>query len=124
MSKSITILITDDDATIVKLLKQKLSEYNYSIITATDGKEAVQMCLDQSPDLVLMDITMPNLDGIRATALLRARGFKKPIIMLTASESDADRQAARQAGCNAYVVKSGGLATLGGLIDMTLLHFA
>ena len=123
MSQTITILITDDDATVVKLLKQKLTEFKYRIITASDGQEAVQQCLDNSPDLVLMDIKMPVLDGIKATSMLREQGFKNPIIMLTASESEDDRNDSRQAGCNGYVLKSGDLSKLGDVIDMTLLHF-
>ncbi len=118
-----TILLTDDDPEIVELIQLKLANSDYRLITARDGKEAVQTCLEQSPDLVLMDIKMPNMDGFDATKALRSKGFINPIIILTASESEADRKTADEIGCNGYILKTRDLTGVKSLINMTLLHF-
>ncbi len=83
-----SILLTDDDPEIVELIKIKLSDSDYQLVIASDGEEAVRIGLEQSPDLILMDINMPNMNGFDATQTLRSKGFKNPIIILTSSESE------------------------------------
>lgn len=101
-----TVLFADDNESIVELIKLILDQSGYNLIVASDGKQAVQMCLEKKPDLVLMDIKMPNMDGIAATRVLRDKGFKNPIVVLTSSESEEDRKRAEQAGCNNYILKT------------------
>ncbi len=118
-----TILLTDDDPELIDLLYARLADTEYRLITANDGKEAVQICLDDPPDLVLMDIEMPNMNGLEATQTLRSKGFTNPIIILTASESEADRKAADEIGCNGYLLKTPDLDNIKNLINMTFLHY-
>ena len=101
-----TVLLTDDNPDIIELVQLILANSGYRLITANDGFEAVNVSLSQQPDLVLMDIGMPGMDGFTATRTLREKGFSNPIVVLTASESDADRQEAEQAGCDAYILKT------------------
>lgn len=101
-----TVLLTDDNPDIVELVQLVLANSGYNLVVANDGVEAVNICLSQSPDLVLMDLTMPNMDGFEATRSLRGKGFTNPIVILTSSGSDDDRQKAEQAGCDAYILKT------------------
>ena len=101
-----TVLLTDDNPDIVELVQLVLANSGYNLVIANDGIEAVNICLSQTPDLVLMDLKMPNMDGFSATRELREKGFPNPIVILTSSESDADRQKAEQAGCDAYILKT------------------
>ena len=101
-----TVLLADDNPDIVELVQLILANSGYNLVIATDGNEAVDICLSQTPDLVLMDIKMPAMDGFAATRELRAKGFANPIVILTSSESVDDRQKAEQAGCDAYILKS------------------
>ena len=101
-----TVLLTDDNEDIVELVQLVLKNSGYKLITARDGIEAVDICLKQNPDLVLMDLKMPNMNGFDATRTLRSKGFTNPIIVLTGSESAADRQQAEQAGVNGYILKT------------------
>ena len=101
-----TVLLTDDNVDIIELVKLVLSKSGYNLITAKDGIEAVDICLSQTPDLVLMDLRMPNMDGFIATRTLREKGFSNPIVILTASESDEDRKQAVAAGCDGYILKT------------------
>ena len=101
-----TVLLTDDNADIVELVQLVLANSGYSMITAVDGEAAVQLGLEQKPDLILMDLKMPKMNGIDATRALRAKGFDKPIVVLTASESEEDKRNAMAAGCNGYILKT------------------
>lgn len=101
-----TVLLTDDNEDIVELVQLVLKNAGYRLITATDGARAVETCLQQQPDLVLMDLNMPNMNGIDAARTLRERGFRNPIIVLTSSESEQDRARAREAGCDDYILKT------------------
>jgi len=93
-----TALLTDDNEDIVELIKLILEDSGYQLITASDGNEAASTCLDQNHDLVLMDLNMPNMSGFDATKTLRDNGFSNPIVALTASEAEENRERAKQAG--------------------------
>ena len=101
-----TVLLTDDNVDIIELVKLVLAKSGYNLVTAKDGIEAVDICLSQTPDLVLMDLRMPNMDGFIATRTLREKGFSNPIVILTASESEEDRKQAEAAGCDGYILKT------------------
>jgi CheY-like chemotaxis protein len=101
-----TVLLTDDNEDIVELVQLILKNSGYKLLTARDGNEAVEVSLAQKPDLVLMDLKMPKMNGIDATRILRSKGFTNPIVVLTASESADDRKSAEQAGCNGYILKT------------------
>jgi len=100
------VLLTDDNPDMIELVQLVLANSGYQLLTAGDGAKAVEICLAAQPDLVLMDLRMPTLDGFEATRELRARGFKNPIIVLTASEAEDDRRLAEEAGCDGYIIKT------------------
>ena len=101
-----TILLTDDNQDTVELIQLILEDSGYNLIIANDGNEAVKICLEQTPDLVLMDLKMPNMNGFDATKTLRDKGFSNPIVVLTGSESEDDRKRADEVGCNEYILKT------------------
>ena len=101
-----TVLICEDDADMVALIRAVVERAGYGLITASDGRLALELGLKQDPDLILMDLLMPNADGIAATKMLRIKGYKKPIVILTASEREPDRRAALAAGANAFILKT------------------
>jgi len=101
-----TVLLCDDNEDMLELTKLVLSSSGYQLVAVGDGTEAVRICLETQPDLVLMDIRMPNMDGFTAIRTLRSEGYDKPIVILTGSEKQEDRAEAEKAGCNAYVLKT------------------
>ena len=108
MNKSeIKILCVDDEPDILEILKYNLSNEGYKVSTAKDGKIAVKMVEDTHPNLVIMDIMMPNMDGIEACEILRADDrFNDTLIMfLTARGEDYSYVAAYEAGADDYVTK-------------------
>lgn len=99
-----TVLIVDDDLDICKALKIYLSGGNYELLEAHTGKEALDIISKQQVDLVLMDIMMPEMDGISATAKLRETS-NIPIILLTAKSEDADKVLGLNIGADDYITK-------------------
>lgn len=98
------ILIAEDTDSNYLLLSIILRK-EYEIVRAINGQEAVDMCRDNRPDLVLMDFKMPVMDGLEATRQIRAFDQELPIIALTANAYDSDREHAFEAGCNDYMSK-------------------
>ena len=100
-----TVLICDDDKDIVSALDIYLSSEGYRTVKAYNGEEAVRAVNEENIDLILMDIMMPRLDGIRATARLRESGGNIPIILLTAKSEDTDKVLGLNIGADDYVTK-------------------
>lgn len=98
------ILVVDDDPEIVSLIKRALVYEGYTVDTAGDGSEALSKALDREPDLVILDIMMPGIDGIEVSRRLREAG-EVPILMLTAKGTVADRVTGLDAGADDYLVK-------------------
>ncbi len=111
------ILLAEDNDDIVELIRLYLSEAGYELLVARDGEQATQLALEHQPDLILMDMNMPKVDGFTATRQLRDSGFDNPIVALTASPMDSDRARARQAGCTEYVLKPIEMAQLVALAE-------
>ena len=108
MKKSeIKILCVDDEPDILEILKYNLSNEGYNVSTAADGKSAIEMAYNISPSLIIMDVMMPNMDGIEACEKLRSDDkFNDTIIMfLTARGEDYSHVAAYDAGADDYVTK-------------------
>ena len=99
-----TILIVEDTELNIDLLTQLLEE-EYSLLIARNGAEAVSMAREKKPDLILMDISLPILDGYEATRQIRTTLQSTPIIGLSAHAMDGDAVRAREAGCNDYLTK-------------------
>ena len=108
MKKSdIKILCVDDEPDILEILKYNLSNEGYNVLTAADGKSAIKIANDTIPNLIIMDVMMPNMDGIEACEKLRSdEKFNDTIIMfLTARGEDYSHVAAYDAGADDYVTK-------------------
>ena len=99
-----TILVCDDDKDIVSALDIYLTSEGYRTVNAYDGLEALKAAETPPVDLILMDIMMPGLDGIRATAKLREK-YNVPIILLTAKSEDADKVLGLNIGADDYITK-------------------
>lgn len=98
------ILICDDDVDIVSALKIYLSNEDYKIYTAFTGKQALDCVQEHDIDLVLMDVMMPEMDGIEATAKLREE-YNIPVILLTAKSESSDKVLGLNVGADDYVTK-------------------
>jgi DNA-binding response OmpR family regulator len=106
MAQRRQILIVDDDAELRDALAEQLAMHEeFEISTAENAATARAKIQATPPDLVVMDVGLPDMDGREAVRLLRKDGFKRPIIMLTAHDSDADTVLGLDAGANDYVSK-------------------
>ncbi len=105
--KGIKILLVDDDPDVIEIIRFNLDQEGYLISTASDGKKAIEEADKEVPHLIIMDVMMPNMDGIEACGLLRKDPrFKETIIMfLTARGEDYSHVAAFDAGADDYVTK-------------------
>ena len=102
-----TILVVDDEPSIVELVRFTLEDADVRVVEASDGAEALILARRVKPDLVLLDVQMPRLDGLEACRQLRReRAFARtPIIMLTAAGQQADRARGLGAGADEYLTK-------------------
>ncbi len=105
-----TILLVEDDKNQRLLYEQELQQEGYGIITATDGKEALEKVQEQLPDIVVIDINMPRMDGIEAMGRILCKNKKVPIIINTAYSNYKDSFMSWAA--DAYIVKSSDLSEL------------
>jgi two-component system response regulator MprA len=99
------ILVVDDDEKITSLLRRSLTFEGYDVRTAHDGRAGLQAMLENEPDLVVLDVMMPNLDGWEVCARIRKSGSKVPILMLTAKDEVKDRVKGLDLGADDYLVK-------------------
>jgi two-component system KDP operon response regulator KdpE len=109
--KSATILVVDDEPQIRRVMRMTLSAQGYSIAEARDGQEALEMLRTVRPDLVLLDMNMPIMDGLEACREIR-RDSDVSIIMLTVRNTEKDKVRALDAGADDYVVKPFGIQEL------------
>lgn len=101
------ILACDDEKHIVRLVQVNLERAGYQVVTANDGKEALQKVADENPDLVVLDVMMPYMDGFEVLQNLRRNPSTRdiPVIMLTAKAQDADVFKGWQSGVDCYLTK-------------------
>ena len=101
------ILIIDDDPKNVVLVRDLLQVNGYSTNEATDGKEGVELAKANKPDLILMDIQMPEMDGLEATRILKTDAATRniPIIALSSYAMMGDKERILEAGCDGYLSK-------------------
>jgi DNA-binding response OmpR family regulator len=102
-----TVLVADDDADILRFIEINLRLEGFEVVTARDGLDALAKAVTVWPDLVLLDVRMPSIDGYTICARIRAdpRLAAIPVIMVTANYSSADVEAARRAGADDFLVK-------------------
>jgi CheY-like chemotaxis protein len=101
------ILVVDDDPLIVKILREPLEREGYSVRVASHGLEALQEVKTNRPDLIILDILMPMLDGFKVARLLKFdKRFKDiPIIVLTSRATEGERKMGQQVGANEFLYK-------------------
>src|SRR5690349_10495943 len=105
--ETMRILVVDDDAAVRESLRRALRLEGYDVELAADGGEALERLESNGddPDLVVLDVLMPNVDGLEVCRQLRRTGRRVPVLMLTARDEVADRVAGLDAGADDYVVK-------------------
>jgi CheY-like chemotaxis protein len=101
------VLLVDDSATVLMMEKMLLAKGPYQIVTARDGREAIEKAKSEQPDIVLLDVVMPNLDGLSACAAIRTQPETAhiPIIMVTTRGEESNVETAFRNGCTDYVTK-------------------
>lgn len=112
------ILIVEDDPNQCLLYSKELQSLGYEVMTASDGREALELVEKSRPDLVVMDVSMPGIDGIEAMSRMLAKDHKLPIILNTAYATY--RENFRSWSADAYVVKSSDLTELKNTIKKVL----
>ena len=117
-----TILLVEDNEMNRDMLSRRLERHGYRVVVAVDGQSGVEMALSEAPDLVLMDMSLPVLDGWEATRRLKAAPATRhvPVIALTAHAMSGDRERALEAGCDDYDTKPIELPRLLGKIEALL----
>lgn len=99
------VLVVDDDKAVRESLRRSLEFNGYDVSLATDGAEALAVIAANTPDVVVMDVMMPRLDGLEATKALRSAGNDLPILVLTARDAVGDRVEGLDAGADDYLTK-------------------
>jgi len=102
-----TILVVEDNATNMELSTFLLESVGHTVVPATSAESGLTLALECRPDLILMDIQLPGMDGLQATALLKTNEATRgiPVIALTALAMKGDEERIRAAGCDGYVAK-------------------
>jgi len=106
-----TILVVDDNANVRKLVQEYLIEHNFRVMTASNGQEAIYTARHEKPDLILLDIMMPEMDGYEFISTYR-REANTPIILLTAKLEETDKVLGLELGADDYVTKPFGMREL------------
>ncbi|MGZ5353698.1 MAG: response regulator transcription factor [Actinomycetota bacterium] len=99
------ILVVDDEPAVRDALERALRANGYTVSTAVDGRDGLERAAIETPDLIVLDILMPRLDGLEACRELRAAGDRTPVLMLTARDAVGDRVEGLDAGADDYLVK-------------------
>jgi two-component system, cell cycle response regulator DivK len=101
------ILYVEDNDDNIFVLHRRVTRWGYTLVVARDGREGVDMAMAERPDVIVMDVSMPRLDGLEATRILKSSVDTKniPIVALTAHAMVADEERALAAGCDDFVAK-------------------
>ena len=99
------ILVVDDEQAVRESLRRSLRFNGYEVLTANDGLEAVETVRAENPELLILDVMMPNMDGLEVCRTLRSEGWDRPILVLTARDGVSDRVAGLDAGADDYLPK-------------------
>ncbi len=105
MSKQYSVLVVEDEEALLMGLEENLKEAGYDVVTAQDGKKALEAATTKKPDLVLLDVMIPEISGFEVCRKLRDKGASMPIIMLTARTDEFDKLHGFEMGADDYVTK-------------------
>ncbi|WP_409297277.1 response regulator transcription factor [Peribacillus sp. SCS-26] len=103
MSKK--VLVVDDEESIVTLLQYNLEQAGFDVVTAMDGREGVKKAVEEAPDLVILDLMLPEMDGLEVCKQLRQQKLNVPILMLTAKDDEFDKVLGLELGADDYLTK-------------------
>ncbi len=104
--KQYKILIIDDDPGMVRLLESKLGHRGFSILSTDDASAGLEMAVKKSPDLIVLDVMMPMINGYNICRLLKEEEkLTVPVVMLTGRTTDEDKQIGKEVGADAYLTK-------------------
>ncbi len=102
--QKLRILVIDDEKTVRRFLKGTLTAHGYQVFEASDGKEGVRLALHSRPDAIILDMGLPDMDGVNVTSAIRERS-KVPIIILSVRDGEKDKISALDAGADDYLTK-------------------
>lgn len=105
MEERKTVLIVEDEKSIVDIVRFNLEKEGYGVLTAYDGEDGLAKAMGRSPDLVLLDVMLPKMNGFEVCRVLRERGSRVPVIILTAREEEADKVQGLDLGADDYITK-------------------
>ena len=105
MDRKKTVLIVEDEKSIVDILRFNLEKDDYAVETAYDGEAGLRLAVEKNPDLVLLDLMLPKMNGFDVCRRLRERGSNVPIIILTAREEEGDKVQGLELGADDYITK-------------------
>lgn len=109
---SATILIVDDEYAVARGIQYALEQEGYQVTVASSGEEALAVAAELAPDLVVLDVRMPGIDGFETLRRLRGDGSKAPVLMLTARDEEMDKVIGLEMGADDYMTKPFGLREL------------
>ena len=120
------ILVAEDDPNSIKLLNFRLKSLGHEVISAVDGREALEIAVKEKPDLVLLDVMMPVMDGFQVLRKLKSQEETKniPVIMLTAKAQEKDIVVGLEAGAVDYITKPFSFAELTARVNHALVSHA
>jgi len=98
------VLVVEDEPTLVETLAYNLSRQDYQVLTAMDGRTAIDMAREKHPDLIVLDLMLPSLDGVEVCRILRQE-MSVPILMLTARDEEVDKVVGLEVGADDYMTK-------------------
>ncbi len=114
---SYTVLVADDNEVAQRLCRRVLEKAGHKVLTASDGQEAVNLALENSPDIILMDVAMPGMDGLEAMRQIRAQKPGMTVVIASAHSMANDRERFLAAGADDVLSKPFKLTDLTGVVD-------
>ena len=109
---SATILIVEDEFAVARGIQYALQQEGYQVAVAKSGEEGLDFATNQAPDLVVLDVRLPGMDGFEVLRRLRAAGSKAPVLVLTARDDEVDKVIGLELGADDYLTKPFGLREL------------
>ena len=121
-ARSVTVLVADDNEVAQRLCRRVLEKAGHRVLTASDGIEAVAIALESSPDMILMDVAMPGMDGLEAMRQIKAQRPGLAIVIASAHSMASDRERFLAAGADDVLSKPFRLTDLTAVVDRLAVH--
>ena len=115
--KQVTVLVADDNEVAQRLCRRVLEKAGHRVLTASDGQEAVNLALGEVPDMILMDVAMPGMDGLEAMRQIKAQKPSMAVVIASAHSMAGDRERFLAAGANDVLAKPFKLTELTGIVE-------